>query len=425
MPLVSDYLAARLLAIGPSSIVPVGPIIPGLLELDELGLLLGATVGVLTLLLVLCSPATGQAGRYTVLSIFFLLVALATLSAANVIVFYVGWELAALFAWGLGQLAGDADGESAAPFNAAGALASLLMFGGLLLLATESRTTSLAGLKLAEGGLVTLLVLGAIFLKAFGVLSEMSQPTTPGQFSLASAALAGASLLIVGFYPVLRLLGPASARSPEWQEPAVALAGGLAILAALAALGQQDLRRALSYGALSQFSAFAFALAAGPQQATLGALYGAVAYALAATGLLLCAALVEAATGQRDLQRIGGVAQRLPAVAVLFVVCVVAMAGLPPFGGFVASGLVGLALWQQAGPAEAVTWLALSLLTVLYLVRLFARVFLGELRGPVKADAHWTVLAAVTAIAAGLALAGVAPDQVMALVRPAFALLTG
>jgi len=126
MPLLSGLHAARLLSTGPSSVVPVGSIIPGLFELDELGLLVGTVVVLLTILLVLCSPATRQAGRYTALAIFFVLVAFLTLSAANVVAFYVGWELSALFAWGLGRLTDDSTDEGVAPFNAAGALASLV-----------------------------------------------------------------------------------------------------------------------------------------------------------------------------------------------------------------------------------------------------------------------------------------------------------
>ena len=424
MPWSSGYPAAPLLATGPPSIVPVGPIVPGFLVLDELGLLLGTVVVVLTILLVLSSPASRRVGRYAALSFFFLLAAFGTLSAANVVGFYVGWELTALFAWGLSRLADDSPLEGAAPFNAAGALASLLMFAGLLFLAVESQTTALMALKVAEGGLVGVIVLVAILLKSFGLLSEGWRRSSSVHFPLASATVAGASLLVVGFYPALRLFGPTSARSPEWQEPGALLAGVLALLAALAALRQRDILRVLSYGAFSQFSAFVLALSAGHQKATLGVLYGLVTYSLAVTGLLLCACQVEAATGQRDIERLGGVAQRLPATSILFALCVVAMAGLPPFGGFVSFGLIGLALWQQPEPAYAAVWVAFSFLTVLYLARLFGRVFLGELRLPVRAERSWTVLGAVAILVLGLGLAGVAPDQVMALVGPALALLT-
>jgi multicomponent Na+:H+ antiporter subunit A len=424
MPLASGVGAAPL-PVSASSVVPVGPIIPGLLELDQLSLLVGTTVVVLTIVLVLCSPATGQAFRYTALAVFFVLVAVGTLAAVNVLAFFVGWELTALFAWGLGRLADDSHDEGVAPFSAAGALASLLMFGGLLMLAVESRTVSLSGLKIAEAGPLALVVLVAILLKSFGVLSESWQRAGSGRFSLASASLAGTSLLVVGFYPILRLLGPATARGAGWQEPAVVLAGGLAILAALAALGQQDVPRALGYGAFSQFCAFVFAVAVGLDRATQGALYGLVTYPLAITGLLLCAGLIESATGQRELQWVGGAAQRLPAVAVLSALCVAALAGLPPFGGFIAVGLVGTALWQQATPVQAALWAVLEVLTALYLARLFGRLFLGELRGPMRAKAPRSVLGAVVLLVAGLALAGLAPDQVMAFVRPALTMLTG
>ncbi len=423
LPLSIGHVAANLLVTGPSSVVPVGPIVPGFLELDELGLLFGTTLVVLTILLVLCSPATGQAFRYTALAGFFLLVALGALSAVNVVVFYVGWELTALFAWGLGRLAEDPEAEGVAPFNAAGALASLLMFGGLLLLAARSHTTSLSGLDVAQGGPASLVILAAILLKSFGVLSEIRHDATARQFSLAGASLAGASLLVVGFYPILRFFGHAAAHSPGWQVPAATLAGGLALLAALAALGQDDLRQALAYGALSQFAGFVFAIAVGVPLATQGGVFGVVTYSLAMTGLLLAASLVEAATGQRDLRWLGGLAQRQPTVAALFLLSAFAVAGLPPFGGLVAGGLVATALWQQATPTAAVVWSALSALTLLYLARLFARVFLGELRSTAKAGGPWTVQGAMLALVAGLAIAGLAPDQVMAFVRPALALL--
>lgn len=424
MPLLGSLVRNALVGDGLSALFPPGPIVPGWLVLDDLGLLVGAVVVGLTVLLILSSPATNQVFHHVTLSLFFVPVALAVVTAANVVVFYVAWELAALFAWALGRLSDESVEEGATPFSAAGALASLLMLAGLGLLFVRSRTASLADLKLADAEAASLLVLGAIFLKAFGLLSESWQRHTAARFSLANATLAGTSLLVIGFLPVFRFFGGSVVRGAPWIGLAALLAGALALAAAGAALGADDVRKVGSYGAYSQFSALVFALLTGLPGAALGATYGAVTYSLAITGLLLCVGQVEVATGERSLQRLGGVAQRLPATALLFLLSAIALAGLPPFGGAVASALIGQDLWQQPDSTRALLWLGFGFLTALYLARLFGRIFLGELRVPVKVETSFLTFAAVGLLLAGLMLAGLASEQVMALVRPAWMALS-
>src|SRR5215510_5250596 len=87
----------------------VGPIVPGFFEVDPLSLAFLLALAALVVLLILCAPANGSLFRHLVMLLLFFIVAFGVISAREVLVFYVAWEITSLFAWGLGQLAGEAE----------------------------------------------------------------------------------------------------------------------------------------------------------------------------------------------------------------------------------------------------------------------------------------------------------------------------
>ncbi|MBI2941767.1 MAG: hypothetical protein HYY04_15155 [Chloroflexi bacterium] len=394
----------------------LGLVIPGLLTFDSLSLLIGAATLLIVLLLFLCAPATGTLFHYTVMTVFFLGSALVTLMAANLLIFYVAWELTALFAWGIGRLADESAASTAtSPFHAAGALASFAMFLGLLFAVASGRSLLMSSLAAAAPTILTGFLLSALFLKTFGLLSESWQAPGRPKVSLASATLAGAAVLVVGLYPFLRFFGDAMRTVAGWREVALPVAGGVALVAALAALGHTDARRVLVYCAFSQFSALVFAFSTGIDRVVIGATIGVYTYALAVTGLALGLDLAESTTRQRTLFRLGGLGQRMPATAVLFLLCVASFAGLPPLGGFVSTSLIGQGLFEQAPEWLLVTWAAAVALQLVALSRLFVRLFLGELRAPVPAaiERRWSVVGSLTVLVVVLVLIGAQPDELL------------
>ncbi len=405
-------------AVAPSSIAGlVGPIIPGFFEVDALSFTILLCLAVLATLLILCAPATRRFFPNVILLLFFFIGAFGVVTAANVVTFFGTWELCSLFAWGIGQLAEEErSGDGIVPFQAAGALGSFSMLLGLTFLVANQHSLILEPVGSRDLGPVPLIILLAIVLKTFGLLSEGWALRPEHRFSLTGATLAGAGLLSIGMYPYLRLFGPILGGAPGWRGPAFAIAAVFAVVAALAALGETDFRRALSYGAFSQFWLMILVYSIGSQAAMLAAVVGAVADALAFTGLFLCLSAAEEATAQVLVRRVGGLAQRLPLTATLFAVCSVSILGLPPLGGFIVDRLIGIA----AGRSQLlpIVWMAVVGLTLAYLVRLFTALFLGEMRGPVRTERRWPLILMSGGIAGTLVLLGTSGVDLLALLEP-------
>lgn len=405
----------------------VGPIVPGFFGVDALSLAILLGLVALGALLIFSAPATGDFFRYLFMLIFFLICAFGIVTATHIVTFFVAWEITSLFAWGIGQVKGVPDEgteEGVVPYHAAGALGSFAMLLGLGLLAIEGHNLTLGPVPAATPlGPAPYLILVGIILKTFGILSE-SWYLQPGRrFTIAGATLAGAGVLAIGLYPFFRFFGPVLGPVADWRSTALLAMAILTIITALAALGEADYRRALSYGAFSQFALVGTIYLVGSPAATTAAVIGAIADAFAFTGLFLCLSAAEEATAQVFLPRIGGLAQRLPITATLFAVCSLSLIGLPPLGGFVVDRLIGVA--AQTGGFLPIFWMIVLALTVLYLARLFVSIFLGELHGAVRPERRLPVLLLSGGVIGTLLLLGFVATDLLALLAPAAQALTG
>lgn len=247
------------------------------------------------------------------------------------------------------------------------------------------------------------------------------------------SALMSGALIKLGIYGVLRVhlvmgggvafLGPALA--------GLGLFG--ALLAICLALYQRDLKRALAYSSVENVGLVALGLgvaliAAQQKDARIAALAmgGGLLHlwnhALMKGTLFLAAGSVVHATGERDLERLGGLAARMPLTVGTFTLGAVAISGLPPLNGFAGEWLLYQALIQAGLEAKLggvlVALLSVGLLsligalTALSLVRLLGIGLLGQPRSAQAAGAHessrWLTFPALGLGAACVAV-GLAP----------------
>lgn len=403
----------------------VGPIVPGFFVVDELSLAVLASLGVLWMLLILCTPATTNFPRHLILLLFFFASAFGVVTAANAVTFFGCWEICTLFAWALSRLAGDAEvfDDGVMPFHAAGALGSFAMLFGLALLVTNRHSLILGPVGGDNTGPIASLFLIGILLNTYGLLAESWNLQPNHRFTVAGGALAGAGVLTIGMYPFFRLFGPVLGGTVDWRGPAFWVATVLLVVSAFAALGEADYRRALAHGAFSQFWLMVLIFSIGSRSATAAAVAGAVADAFAFTGLFLCLSVAEEATAQVQLGRVGGLAQRLPITAGLFLICSVSIVGLPPLGGFVVDGLLGSAV--VASLHLFLIWMIAIALTLAYLARLFTTIFLGELRGPVQTERRLPAILASGGVVTTLVLLGTMAGSLLTQLAPMLRLIPG
>ena len=183
----------------------------------------------------------------------------------------------------------------------------------------------------------------------------------------------------------------------------VGIVGGLTcLLAATIACVQWDLKAVLAYSTVSQLGLMFVGLGAGSEanglQAGTGHLF---AHAMFKCLLFLCAgAVIHAAEGVQDMGRLGGLFKRMPVTAIASLLAVAAIIGTPFTTGFYSKdAVIGSALIHAqniGGLAWAPFLLAClgSLLTAFYMVRWWARIFLGQQRNPTVAvhahDPDWS-----------------------------------
>ena len=113
-----------------------------------------------------------------------------------------------------------------------------------------------------------------------------------------------------------------------------------ALLGAILALAQDDLKRLLAYDTVSQTGIMIIGLAAGNASGVAGATYHMINHALFKSLLFLCAGAIVHRTGVTSLAEMGGLARRQPLVAGAFAVGAASIAGIPPLGGYVSLSLI-------------------------------------------------------------------------------------
>lgn len=253
-----------------------------------------------------------------------------------------------------------------------------------------------------------------------------------------SALLSGV-MLKVGIYGLLRVMSFVPER-PLWWGALLAAVGLTSALAGICvASAQRDIKRLLAYSSIENLGIITtgigvFLLGEGsgnPRLAFLGlagALFHVLNHALFKPLLFFCAGSVMHAAGTRDLDRMGGLARRLPFTAFFALCGSIAICGLPPFNGFASEMLLYLGFFGEARSAVPFVALGAPVLAmvggvaVIAFVKLYGIAFLGEPRTEAAAHGHeapGTMLAPIGLLASLCLLGGLFPQLYMTLVRSA------
>ncbi|MGH7349756.1 MAG: proton-conducting transporter membrane subunit, partial [Candidatus Rokuibacteriota bacterium] len=230
-----------------------------------------------------------------------------------------------------------------------------------------------------------------------------------------SALLHAVAVVKAGVFGTLRVvgyvLGPdALAASGAWLLLAWVAAATI-VLASLAALLQDNLKRLLAFSTVSQLSYIVL----GAALATTGSLTGAVQHMVnhgtLKITLFFCAGAIYVATGRERVSELAGLGRRLPVTLGVFAVAALGRAGVPPAAGFLSKWyLIGGAIEAGFWPA-AIVYLSSSLLNLAYFVPIVVAAFFRPLRGgdDIEEPSLMMLVPLMITAAAGVLL-GVAPD---------------
>jgi formate hydrogenlyase subunit 3/multisubunit Na+/H+ antiporter MnhD subunit len=369
--------------------------------------------------------------------------------------FLVAWEFMSLSSWAL-VMAHHRVGDNARAgyiylvMASAGTAALILTFG---LLAGPDGNYTFAQMRAGHPELAaTILILALIGagskagLVPLHVWLPLAHPAAPSHVS----ALMSGVMTKVAVYGFVRIAFDLAGEPAWWWSIVVlALAGITAVMGVLYALMQHDLKRLLAYHTVENIGiifigiglalAFkAYGMAAAAALALTAGLLHVFNHSVFKSLLFFGAGAVLNATGERDMEHLGGLIHRMPQTAFVFLVGCAAISALPPLNGFVSEWLTFQAIllspqlpsWGLKLIVPAVgALLALSAaLAAACFVKAFGVTFLGRPRTPAVDQASETdrfSLAAMGFLAALCLVAGIVPGIFMDALAPAVASLVG
>jgi len=211
-----------------------------------------------------------------------------------------------------------------------------------------------------------------------------------------SALIHAATMVTAGVYLVARC-APLFAASPDALHAVAAVGGLTALVAAVIAITQNDLKRILAYSTISQLGYMFLALGTGTALGVVAAMFHLVTHAFF-KGLLFLGAgsVMHAMGGVVDIRRLGGLRRRLPVTCWTYLLGSLALAGVIPMAGFWSKDAI-LAAVNAPSPSAAASafyhclfWVAMATagLTAFYTFRAFFLVFTGPERIPPEAGGH-------------------------------------
>ncbi|EAP76062.1 MULTISPECIES: NADH-quinone oxidoreductase subunit M [Roseovarius] len=275
-------------------------------------------------------------------------------------------------------------------------LGSVLMLVAMVAMFADAGTTDIVALMKHEfasesfsvlgihvlGGMQTLLFLA--FFASFAVKMPMWPvhtwlPDAHVQAPTAGSVVLAAILLKMGGYGFLRFSLPMFPVGADVLTPLILWMSAIAIVyTSLVALAQQDMKKLIAYSSVAHMGYVTMGIFAANQQGIDGAIFQMISHGFISGALFLCVGVIYDRMHTREIDAYGGLVNRMPAYALIFLLFTMANVGLPGTSGFIGEFLTILGVFQVN------TWVALVaatgvILSAGYALWLYRRVVMGEL----------------------------------------------
>jgi NADH-quinone oxidoreductase subunit M len=281
------------------------------------------------------------------------------------------------------------------------------------------------------GGMQTLLWLA--FFASFAVKMPMWPvhtwlPDAHVQAPTAGSVVLAAILLKMGGYGFLRFSLPMFPVGSEVMGPLVLWLSAIAIVyTSLVALVQEDMKKLIAYSSVAHMGFVTMGIFSANQQGVDGAIFQMLSHGFISGALFLCVGVIYDRMHTREIDAYGGLVNRMPAYALVFMFFTMANVGLPGTSGFVGEFLTIMGAFQVN------TWVAAVATTGVifsagYALWLYRRVVMGDLiKEALKSITDMTrrerlIFAPLVAMTL---LLGVAPWLVTDLIGPSVEALVG
>jgi NADH-quinone oxidoreductase subunit N len=334
-------------------------------------------------------------------------------AGTDLITLFIGLELMALcFYIMVGFLRGDRrSNEAAMKYLLLGAFSSGFLAYGFSVLYGISGSTKLREIASAVASREPWdpLVFLALVTSAVGLLFKISAvpfhmwapdayegaPTTVTAYLSVGSKAASFALLLRVF------IGPFDSAREIWEPMLAAVAIATMTVGNLAAISQSNIKRLLAYSSISHAGYILLGLIAGNETGIRGVLI----YVLVYTFMNLGAFLVVVALRRKDLlgediDDLAGLVHKSPGYAVLMLIFLLSLAGIPPTAGFIGKYYIFLSLIQTQHYVLAVVAVLYVAVAIYYYFRIVRSMFLADLadREPLTSSFGVRLALAVTSV---------------------------
>ena len=275
-------------------------------------------------------------------------------------------------------------------------LGSVLMLIAMVAMFADAGTTDIAKLLVHEfsygsfdllgihvvGGMQTLMFLA--FFASFAVKMPMWPvhtwlPDAHVQAPTAGSVVLAAILLKMGGYGFLRFSLPMFPVGSDVLAPTVLWMSAIAIVyTSLVALVQQDMKKLIAYSSVAHMGFVTMGIFAANQQGIDGAIFQMISHGFISGALFLCVGVIYDRMHTREIDAYGGLVNRMPAYAMIFMFFTMANVGLPGTSGFVGEFLTLIAVFKVNTWVAAVATSGV-IFSAAYALWLYRRVVMGDL----------------------------------------------
>ncbi|BAU56230.1 NADH-quinone oxidoreductase subunit L [Mucilaginibacter gotjawali] len=334
----------------------------------------------------------GKFFAYLNLFVFFMLL---LVLGSNYLIMFIGWEGVGLCSYLLiGFWYTNPDYADAAKkafiMNRIGDLGFII---GIFLLMYYFHSANFADIFLHAGtsqyaGIPYVLITLLLFVGAVGKSAQLPLftwlPDAMAGPTPVSALIHAATMVTAGVYMIARsnilfTLAPVTLH-------VISIVGlSTAVLAAVIALTQTDIKKVLAYSTVSQLGYMFLGLGVG---AYTGAFFHVLTHAFFKALLFLGAgSVIHAVSGEQDMRKMGGLKSKLPITYRTMLIGTIAIAGIPPFAGFFSKDEILAHVFAQS-PAMWVIGVITAMFTSFYMFRMLYLTFFGKFRGTHEQEHH-------------------------------------
>ena len=375
-----------------------------------------------------------DAGSYAALVLCLEAFMVLIFAAFDVVVFYIAFEamLIPLYfmigRFGSGEPA--ARQKAAVKFVIYSLVGGLAMLGGLVALWANVEHTDTAfrldTLSSTAAGLSSGLQLAVFltFMLAFAIKAPMV-PLHTWLADVAAEARPGTSVLLVGVLDKIGTFGMITLCLRLFPEACAKAAPVILVLAVvsilwggLAAIGQKDLMRLVSFTSVSHFGFMVLGIFIGSEIALIGSMFYMVAHGVSIAALFLISGFLTERGGTREIAHYRGMQRITPVIAGTFLTAGLASVALPGLSGFVPEYLVFMGTWKVS-PALAIFAVLGVVLAALYILMPYQKIFTGPpSEGPQLADMDGREKTVVTPLIIAMLVLGIWSAPLVGALQP-------